>query len=40
MEEDIENLAGLETLGNGKPYTVALEEDMAEVMSTLRYYAG
>lgn len=33
-------LATLEAWSNGKPYSVALEEDMAEVESTLRYYAG
>ncbi|KAK8104600.1 aldehyde dehydrogenase [Apiospora kogelbergensis] len=35
-----ETLATIETWDNGKPYTVSLEEDMAEVAGTLRYYAG
>ncbi|KAK6829463.1 aldehyde dehydrogenase (NAD(P)+) [Apiospora arundinis] len=35
-----ETLATIETWDNGKPYTVSLNEDMNEVTSTLRYYAG
>lgn len=35
-----ETLATIETWDNGKPYTVSLSEDMAEVTGTLRYYAG
>ncbi|KAK8122898.1 aldehyde dehydrogenase [Apiospora sp. TS-2023a] len=35
-----ETLATIETWDNGKPYTVSLNEDMAEVTGTLRYYAG
>ncbi|KAL8747028.1 MAG: hypothetical protein Q9190_001026 [Brigantiaea leucoxantha] len=33
-------LATIETWDNGKPYTVSLSEDLAEVSGTLRYYAG
>lgn len=40
VTEDREILATLETWDNGKPYSVALDEDIAEVESTLRYYAG
>ena len=35
-----ETLATIETWDNGKPYSVALNEDVAEVAGTLRYYAG
>ncbi|KEY71538.1 hypothetical protein S7711_08918 [Stachybotrys chartarum IBT 7711] len=40
VEEHAETLATLDAWDNGKPYAVALEEDVAEVASTLRYYAG
>ncbi|KAK8075366.1 hypothetical protein PG997_010029 [Apiospora hydei] len=40
VDEHRETLATIETWDNGKPYTVALNEDMAEVTGTLRYYAG
>lgn len=40
IEKNKETLATLESWDNGKPYTVALEEDLAEVVGTLRYYAG
>ena len=40
IEEHKETLATLETWDNGKPYSVALDEDLAEVVSTLKYYAG
>ncbi|KAF2402749.1 aldehyde dehydrogenase [Trichodelitschia bisporula] len=33
-------LAAIETWDNGKPYTVALTEDLVEVSAVLRYYAG
>ncbi|CCF38899.1 aldehyde dehydrogenase [Colletotrichum higginsianum] len=33
-------LATLETWNGGKPYNVALGEDVAETIATLRYYAG
>lgn len=40
LEANKEILATLETWDNGKPYSVALNEDMAEVVGTMRYYAG
>ncbi|KAK2761344.1 mitochondrial aldehyde dehydrogenase [Arachnomyces sp. PD_36] len=40
VEQHAETLASIETWDNGKPYSVALEEDLAEVAGTLRYYAG
>lgn len=40
VERDREILATIETWDNGKPYSVALEEDLTEVAEVLRYYAG
>lgn len=40
IESHQEVLATLETWNGGKPYNVALGEDLAESISTLRYYAG
>ncbi|KAM0717325.1 hypothetical protein Q7P37_007177 [Cladosporium fusiforme] len=40
VEEHREVLATIETWDNGKPYTVARDEDISEVVGTLRYYAG
>ncbi|MBE7181956.1 MAG: aldehyde dehydrogenase family protein [Terriglobus roseus] len=40
MAETREDLATLEAWDNGKPYAAALDEDLEEAMSTLRYYAG
>ncbi|KAM0818191.1 putative Aldehyde dehydrogenase [Seiridium cardinale] len=40
IEADKEILATIETWDNGKPYSVALDMDLGEVVSTLRYYAG
>ncbi|KAF5598363.1 aldehyde dehydrogenase [Fusarium pseudocircinatum] len=40
IEADKEILATLETWDNGKPYKVALEEDIEEVLAVLRYFAG
>lgn len=40
VEKHAETLATIETWDNGKPYGVALNEDVAEVAGTLRYYAG
>ncbi|KAF4122720.1 aldehyde dehydrogenase (NAD(P)+) [Geosmithia morbida] len=40
IEENRETLATLETWDNGKPYQVSLNEDLGEVVFTLRYYAG
>ncbi|ORY59638.1 aldehyde dehydrogenase [Pseudomassariella vexata] len=40
VEANKEILATIETWDNGKPYSVALHGDVAEVVGTLRYYAG
>ena len=40
VEKNAETLATIETWDNGKPYSVALNEDVAEVAATIRYYAG
>ena len=40
VREERETLATLETWDNGKPYSIALEEDLSEVETALRYYAG
>ncbi|KAI9733079.1 MAG: mitochondrial aldehyde dehydrogenase [Cirrosporium novae-zelandiae] len=40
VEEHKETLATLETWDNGKPYSVALNEDLGEVSGTIRYYGG
>lgn len=40
IEEHKETLATLETWDNGKPYNVSLNEDLSEVIGTLKYYAG
>ncbi|KAI9815999.1 MAG: mitochondrial aldehyde dehydrogenase [Pycnora praestabilis] len=40
VEEHAETLATIETWDNGKPYSVALGEDVAEVAGTLKYYGG
>ncbi|UZP35034.1 hypothetical protein NXS19_002850 [Fusarium pseudograminearum] len=40
VEENKEILATIETWDNGKPYTVALNDDVNEVAETLRYYGG
>ncbi|XWW99814.1 hypothetical protein V2A60_007826 [Cordyceps javanica] len=40
VEQHAPALATLETWDNGKPYTVSLNEDLQEVIYTLRYYAG
>ncbi|KAI9807937.1 MAG: hypothetical protein M1825_005243 [Sarcosagium campestre] len=40
VHEHSETLATLETWDNGKPYSVALNEDLAEVVNTLKYYGG
>ncbi|EED12292.1 betaine-aldehyde dehydrogenase, putative [Talaromyces stipitatus ATCC 10500] len=39
-EENRLTLATIETWDNGKPFTVARDEDLTEVIETLRYYAG
>ncbi|OQE22388.1 hypothetical protein PENSTE_c010G08717 [Penicillium steckii] len=40
IEQNKETLATIETWDNGKPYSVSLNDDIGEVTSTLRYYAG
>lgn len=40
VEEHRVNLATLESWDGGKPYLVALNEDIAEVVTCLRYFAG
>ncbi|KAI9794261.1 MAG: hypothetical protein M1816_006187 [Peltula sp. TS41687] len=40
IQEEAETLATIETWDNGKPYKVALNEDVAELIKTLKYYAG
>ncbi|KFZ13792.1 hypothetical protein V502_06432, partial [Pseudogymnoascus sp. VKM F-4520 (FW-2644)] len=40
VEENAETLATIETWDNGKPYTAALNEDVAEVAAVFKYYGG
>lgn len=40
VDQNAEILATIECLDNGKPYATALAEDVQEVVSVLRYYAG
>ncbi|KAL9944807.1 hypothetical protein D7B24_008296 [Verticillium nonalfalfae] len=40
IHERRETLATIEAWDNGKPYATALNEDLAETVGTLRYYAG
>lgn len=40
VEERTETLAAIVAWENGKPYSVALNEDLPEVITTLRYYSG
>lgn len=40
LEENREELAQLEALDNGKPYAVALEDDVDGTIQHFRYYAG
>lgn len=40
VEKNIDELAALEALDNGKPYAIAKAADMGLVIKTLRYYAG
>jgi aldehyde dehydrogenase (NAD+) len=40
MERDAEYLASLETLDNGKPFTVSFAADVALSIACYRYYAG
>ncbi|KAJ5612226.1 hypothetical protein N7510_005420 [Penicillium lagena] len=40
MEENRELFATIDAWDNGKPYHVALEEDLTEAITTIRYYSG
>ncbi|KAF7122744.1 hypothetical protein CNMCM5793_000854 [Aspergillus hiratsukae] len=40
MEEKRELFASIDAWDNGKPYHVALEEDLTEAITTIRYYSG
>lgn len=40
LEENREELAQLESLDNGKPYQIALEDDVDGTVQHFRYYAG
>lgn len=40
VEQKRETLATIDAWDNGKPYAVALNEDLGEVALTLRYYSG
>ncbi|OAR01197.1 hypothetical protein LLEC1_04126 [Akanthomyces lecanii] len=40
VEQHANVLATIETWDNGKPYSVSFNEDLQEVIYTLRYYAG
>ncbi|OOF97988.1 hypothetical protein ASPCADRAFT_3052 [Aspergillus carbonarius ITEM 5010] len=40
IEQHRETLATIETWDNGKPYSISLNDDLGEVINTLRYYAG
>ncbi|KAB8336704.1 hypothetical protein FH972_021014 [Carpinus fangiana] len=40
IEQHAETLAAIETWDNGKPYSVALSEDLQEVIGTIKYYGG
>jgi len=40
IEDNSETLATIETWDNGKPYSVALNDDMYEVAEVFRYYGG
>ena len=39
-EQHRDTLATIETWDNGKPYSVSRDEDLSEVIGTLKYYAG
>ncbi|KAJ5096002.1 retinal dehydrogenase 2, partial [Penicillium alfredii] len=40
IDQHRETLATIETWDNGKPYSVSLNDDLGEVISSIRYYAG
>lgn len=40
IDDDCKLLASIEAVVNGKPYEVALNDDLSETVATFRYYAG
>ncbi|EKV19463.1 Betaine-aldehyde dehydrogenase, putative [Penicillium digitatum] len=40
VEENRITLATIETIDNGKPYSIALNDDLTETAETIRYYGG
>lgn len=40
IDENKKTLATIETIDNGKPYLVSLNDDLTEASETIRYYAG
>ncbi|KAF2009729.1 aldehyde dehydrogenase [Aaosphaeria arxii CBS 175.79] len=40
IEQNKETLATIDAWDNGKPYSVALTEDLPETINTIRYYSG
>lgn len=40
VEENAETLATIETWDNGKPYSIALNDDVGEVAAVFKYYGG
>jgi len=40
IDEHRETLATIETWDNGKPYSVSFNDDLGDVISTIKYYAG
>ena len=40
VEQHRANIATVETWDNGKPYSVAYNDDLGEVISVLKYYGG
>ncbi|KAJ5610253.1 hypothetical protein N7510_006972 [Penicillium lagena] len=40
IDENKKTLATIETIDNGKPYLVSLNDDLTETSETIRYYAG
>lgn len=40
VEENAETLATIETWDNGKPYYIALNDEVGEVAAVFKYYGG
>lgn len=40
IEDNRKTLATIETIDNGKPYSVSFNDDLTETAETIRYYAG